>query len=141
MRHGRAMLLAAAIIASPAATRAHGPETEIMPPEAHMLAAAGAIVLIDIRRPDEWFETGVPEHAHAIRGDGPLFAEKLEALTGGRRNVQVALICTVGMRTKALQQKLTESGYTNIISVRGGLTGGGGEKGWIGYRLPMVEGP
>ncbi len=114
---------------------------ELSPPEAHRLAAAGLIILVDVRRPDEWLETGVPEHAHPLQMDHPLFFEKLEALVSARRGKPVVLICQAGVRTKALQQKMREIGYRDIAHVAGGVAGFGADKGWVGYKLPLVEGP
>jgi rhodanese-related sulfurtransferase len=133
------MLLGLAV-ACGASTHALSDE-ELSPPEAHRLAAAGLVILIDVRRPDEWFETGVPEHAHAVQMGHPLFATKVEALAGGERAKPLVLICQAGIQTRALQRKLIESGYRSVAHVRGGVAGLGTDKGWIGYGLPVVESP
>jgi rhodanese-related sulfurtransferase len=114
---------------------------ELSPPEAHRLAAAKLILLIDVRRPDEWLETGVPEHAYAVQMEHPLFMTKLESLRDADRMRPVVLICQIGIRSRTLRQKLFESGYGEVAHVRGGVVGLGAEKGWIGYGLPLVEGP
>jgi rhodanese-related sulfurtransferase len=116
-------------------------DEELSPPEAHRLAAAGRVLLIDVRRPDEWLETGVPEHAHAIQMGHPLFMTKIEALSSGEPAKPLVLICQAGVQTRALQRKLIEIGYRNVVHVRGGVAGLGADKGWIGYGLPVVEGP
>jgi rhodanese-related sulfurtransferase len=140
MDRRRALLLGLGAAVWPVAVRAQI-EEDMSPPEAHRLAAAGRIILIDVRRPDEWLETGVPEHAHPIQMEHPLFMTKLEALAGAGRTKPVVLICQAGVRTKAFRQKLVESGYPAVSQVRGGVAGFGGEKGWVGYGLPVVEGP
>jgi rhodanese-related sulfurtransferase len=116
-------------------------DQELSPPEAHRLAAAGLAVLIDIRRPDEWLETGVPEHAHPIPMGHPLFLAKVEAIAGADRTKPLILICQAGVQTRALQRKLIDSGFRNVTHVRGGVAGLGTDKGWVGYGLPMVESP
>jgi rhodanese-related sulfurtransferase len=116
-------------------------DEELSPPEAHRLAAAGLVILIDVRRPDEWLETGVPEHAHAVQMGHPMFMTKIEVLTGSGRAKPLVLICQAGVQTRALQRKLIDSGYRDVAHVRGGVTGSGTEKGWVGYGLPLVESP
>jgi rhodanese-related sulfurtransferase len=140
MDRRRALLLGLAAASWPVAFRARADE-DLSPPEAHRLAAAGRIILIDVRRPDEWLETGVPEHATPIQMEHPLFMAKLEAIPGAGRTKPIVLICQAGVRTTALRQKLIESGYPAVSQVRGGVAGFGGEKGWVGYGLPVVEGP
>ena len=64
---------------------------QIAAPEAHELAAAGKLTIIDVRRPSEWRETGLPEGAVGIslhnlvyleRGD---FAADVAAALNGDR--------------------------------------------------------
>jgi rhodanese-related sulfurtransferase len=134
------MLLGFAVVFGAAPPCALADE-ELSPPEAHRLAAAGVVVLIDIRRPDEWLETGVPEHAHPIQTGHPMFMTKVEALAGAGRDKPLVLICQAGVQTRALQRKLIESGFPKVAHVRGGVAGLGTDKGWVGYGLPMVESP
>jgi rhodanese-related sulfurtransferase len=110
------------------------------PPEAHKLAAEKKALLVDIRRPDEWAETGVGEHAVRIDMEDPHFITKLNAAMGGDRTRPVALICRTASRTRVVQQALMQHGYTRIINVEGGMVGNGRDKGWIAHGLPVKRG-
>lgn len=113
----------------------------IPPEEAHKLAAEKKVVLIDIRRADEWAETGVGEHAVKIDMEDPMFAAKLNSAMGNDRTRPVALICRTASRTRVVQQALVQSGYTRVINVEGGMIGNAVDKGWISKGLPVVRGP
>ena len=116
--------------------------TVMSPAEAHAQASAGKIVLIDVRTPQEWRETGVPASAHAVtmHQDGKAFLEALAKLTGGDRNRPVAIICRTGNRTTALQGQLKQIGFTNILNVAEGVAGGRNGPGWQRSGLPMRAG-
>jgi rhodanese-related sulfurtransferase len=62
--------------------------------EAHAAAQSDDVVLIDIRTPEEWRETGIPAAAHAIdMYEGPKdFTDKLLQTVGGDPTRRVALI-------------------------------------------------
>ena len=55
------------------------------PHEAAKLSSDKKILLIDIRRPEEWAETGVAENAHKLDMTDELFLSKLSKITGGNR--------------------------------------------------------
>lgn len=107
--------------------------------EAHALAVKGELVLVDIRHPEEWKETGVPESGHAItmHQKGPEFLRQLEAATGGDKSKPVALICATGSRTTYLQKPLQQQGYSNVLNVTEGMMGSRSGKGWIKAGLPV----
>jgi rhodanese-related sulfurtransferase len=124
----------------PATAMAQTSPVNISPPEAHKLAAGKEVVLVDIRRPDEWAETGVGEHAVKIDMEDPLFVAKLNAAMGNDRTKPVALICRTASRTRVVQQALMQHGYTRVINVEGGMIGNGADKGWIAHGLPVTRG-
>ena len=107
--------------------------------EAHRAAVAGEVILIDIRRPDEWAQTGVPQGAHALDMRGPDFLAELSAATGGDRDRPVALICARGVRSAALGARLAEAGYTRVLNVPEGMLGSGAGPGWIASGLPVTR--
>lgn len=105
---------------------------------AHKGALSGEILLIDIRRPDEWQRTGVGEGAIPLdmrRGD---FTDALLARTQGKTDRPVALICARGVRSRGLGARLTKAGFTNIIDVPEGMLGSGAGPGWVKSALPVV---
>lgn len=93
--------------------------------------ALGALVdkgvkLVDIRRPDEWRETGVIPGsvlltAFDARGQfNADFPSEFEALVD--REEEVAIICRSGNRSTALSRTLAERvGYTRVYNVSGGI--------------------
>jgi rhodanese-related sulfurtransferase len=106
---------------------------------AHDLAARGEILLIDIRRPDEWAATGSPASAHRLDMRRDDFTQALLELTGGARDVPIALICMRGVRSSRLTNRLTEAGFTRVIDVPEGMLGSGAGPGWISRGLPVTR--
>ncbi|MEJ6389392.1 rhodanese-like domain-containing protein [Gymnodinialimonas ulvae] len=104
---------------------------------AHEMAQAGEIVLIDIRRPDEWEATGSPASGHRLDMRRDDFSQALLELTGGATDARVALICARGVRSSRLTNRLMEAGFTNIIDVPEGMLGSGAGPGWIREGLPV----
>jgi rhodanese-related sulfurtransferase len=135
----RTALAAAALLALSPFAWAQPAPTNISPPEAHKLAAENKAVLVDIRRPEEWADTGVAEHAVKIDMEDPLFAAKLNAAMGNDRTRPVALICRTANRTRVVQQALAQQGYTRVINVEGGMIGNAADKGWIAHGLPVTR--
>ena len=106
--------------------------------EAHIGAFTGDITLIDIRRPDEWARTGIPEGAIAIDMRDPDFVTKLLAQVSGPDAV-IALICARGVRSRHLAGRLKEVGFTHILDVPEGMLGSGAGPGWLVAGLPVTQ--
>ena len=106
--------------------------------EAHAAATAGDILLIDIRRPDEWQQTGIGEGARPLDMRRDDFIPELTKMTAGRTDAPVALICAAGVRSARLSRRLTEAGFTNIIDVPEGMRGSKAGPGWVRTGLPTV---
>lgn len=105
-------------------------------PDAHAKTVAGEIFLIDIRRPDEWRRTGVPEGAYPIDMRRKDFIGALADLTGADPTRPIALICARGVRSARLARKLSEVGYSRIIDVPEGMQGSASGPGWLARQLP-----
>lgn len=110
---------------------------QISTPDAHKLASAGDITLIDIRRPDEWAKTGSGQGAVRLDMRRDDFTTELAKITGGDTSKPVALICARGVRSARLTNRLTEAGFTNIIDVPEGMLGSAAGPGWIKRGLPL----
>ncbi len=110
----------------------------LTPPEASALADAGKILLIDIRRPDEWAETGVPAGAHPLDMRRPDFTQALLALAGGNPGRPIALICARGVRSNRMSGHLAEAGFTRIGDVGEGMLGSPDGPGWLARGLPVT---
>jgi rhodanese-related sulfurtransferase len=139
-----ALLLCAGVLATGGAIAAqwynilarNGAAT-LTPREAYAAAQRGDILLVDIRRPDEWARTGLAEGAMPIDMRRPDFAEKL-LMYAGTSDRAIALICARGVRSRQLSRQLGEAGFTNVIDVPEGMLGSGAGPGWIGAGLPLA---
>jgi rhodanese-related sulfurtransferase len=107
-------------------------------PTAFQRAATGEIVLVDIRQPEEWGQTGSPRGAHRLDMRRPDFIAALTDLAGGDRSRPVAVICATGGRSARLANALTESGFTQVLDVSEGMLGSSAGPGWIARGLPIV---
>ena len=106
--------------------------------DAHAQAVAGQILLIDIRRPDEWARTGVGVGAVPLDMRRPDFTDVLQALTEGNSDRPIALICARGVRSRHLAGRLYAAGFSQIIDVPEGMMGSGAGPGWLRAGLPVV---
>lgn len=126
-----------ALLIAPAALA--GPQVD--PARAHQLVQAKKVVLVDVRRPDEWRASGTPRGAllitmHGKRGvDG--FVDALKAALDGDKTRPVALICAAGGRSSYLQGQLEARGFKTVYDVEEGVMGGLLSKGWKARGLPM----
>ncbi len=109
---------------------------DISPQQAHELASKGEILLVDVRTPNEWAKTGLPEGAVAISLQDPQFLQKLEEAAGGDHDRKVAFICASGGRSMQVAQALKQYGWNNTINVAGGMTGSMRQQGWVQLGLP-----
>jgi len=110
---------------------------DLTPPEAHALAIAGQITLIDVRRPDEWASTGSGEGAHRLDLRRDDFIPEVLKLVSGDTSAPVAVICARGVRSNRMSRALTNAGFTNIIDVPEGMLGSQAGPGWIARDLPL----
>lgn len=108
------------------------------PDEALAAAKAGDILLVDIRRPDEWAKTGVPKHAVAFDLRDADFLQNVE--TARTSDVQpVAVICARGVRSARLTKQLAEAGVGPLVDVPEGMLGSFAGPGWLKRGLPVVQ--
>ncbi len=129
----------AALLMLGAATPAASQNTplNITPPAAAKLVAENQAILVDIRTPAEWRETGVAEGAHRLDMTDPMFDAKLSRLVEGDRTRPIALICRTASRTRTVQAALMQGGFKTVINVEGGMIGNQADKGWIAHGLPV----
>jgi len=85
------------------------------------------VPMFDIRRSEEWKQTGVVEGSKKLTfvdKNGRLTPEFLPKFTSAvGKDEPVILICRTGNRTRALASHLTqELGYTNVHHVKNGIT-------------------
>jgi rhodanese-related sulfurtransferase len=129
-----ALILMAATLAAPA----HASDGILTAAEAHRAAQAGEILLVDIRRPDEWRRTGIPEGALPLDMRRPDFVVQLDQAVGGDRSRPVALICAAGVRTARVASALRRMGFSDLHDVSEGMTGSRAGPGWLRAGLPVT---
>jgi rhodanese-related sulfurtransferase len=106
--------------------------------QAYEGALRDQVVLVDIRRPDEWARTGVGAGAVPLDMRRPDFIDVLRAQVGGKTDTPIALICARGVRSRAMSARLSAAGFTTIIDVPEGMLGSGAGPGWLKSGLPVV---
>ena len=92
--------------------------------------------IFDVRRPDEWRQTGVIKSSKLltfVNGSGKLNPEFLPRFTSMvSKDDPVILVCRTGNRTSQLARYLVEElGYTNVHNVKNGITQ------WIRDKQPV----
>lgn len=96
------------------------------------------VPLYDIRRPEEWKQTGVIEGSKKLTfvdKNGRLKADFIPAFTSDiPKDQPVILICRTGNRTSTLARHLSkELGYSNIYNVKHGITS------WMRNGGPVIK--
>lgn len=139
-------VIVAMVIAGVIATQWKGANAEqinqnINPIQAHQKAENKEILIIDIRRPDEWKKTGIAKNAIPIDMRNKNFTQKLRQIMKKTKIEKIALICAKGVRSKWLAKKLAKEGFKNIIDINEGMIGRSKNTGWINRKLPIVKVP
>jgi len=129
--------LAAALIFTAAEA---GTDGIITPQAALDRASHGELTIIDIRRPDEWRDTGLPAGAaratvNFSRG-GSDFLARMRKVTGGDKDAPIALICAAGVRSRHAAALLRNRGYRNVLDISEGMLGNARGPGWLQRQLP-----
>jgi rhodanese-related sulfurtransferase len=98
---------------------------DVSPAEVRSLKDQGAVV-IDVRRADEWRQTGIVDGSRLITAfdaNGrlvPAFTNQVQAVAG--KNGLVVLICRTGNRSAAAAKLLADAGYDQVFNAAGGIT-------------------
>lgn len=111
--------------------------SDASPPDVLSSVRDGRLLLVDVRRPDEWERTGLAEGALPIDMRRPDF---VEAVRQARLDATqpVALICARGVRSQRLTTRLIDAGITPIVDVPEGMLGSFAGPGWLKRGLPVV---
>lgn len=107
------------------------------PPEAMEAAIAGDILLVDVRRPDEWATTGVPQCAVGIDMRRDYFLEVVLAARAYSEQ-PVAVICARGVRSARVTRLFEEAGIASIVDVSEGMLESRAGPGWLQRGLPVT---
>ena len=114
--------------------------------EAQKRVSTGILLLIDVRSPGEWRDTGLATGAVPIsihREDGlEGFVSEVRDRTNGNQSRQIALICASGIRSARAARALNKAGYTRLFNVREGMRGNLKDgPGWLKRSLPLEDWP
>lgn len=103
--------------------------------DAHERELAGRTILIDVRKPDEWNETGRPQGCFGITLQDANFLEQVQKLTEGDETRSIAFTCKTGGRSSEAADRAKAAGHINIANVKGGF------QAWSEAGLPTEKGP
>jgi molybdopterin/thiamine biosynthesis adenylyltransferase/rhodanese-related sulfurtransferase len=84
---------------------------------ARELADRDGVALVDVREPAEWSDGYIPGAARVPRGS---LEERIGAVAPDRSQ-PIALYCASGKRSALAARTLEELGYTDVVSVAGGI--------------------
>ena len=121
------------------ATRIAAADGRMTAAEAHRAALAGDILLVDIRTPDEWKDSGVPEGALPLDMRRLEFVADLDRALDGDRSQPVALICAAGVRSARVAEALRRMGFSDVHDVSEGMHGSDAGPGWLRAGLPVTR--
>lgn len=103
--------------------------------QAYEGVTSGARILVDVRRLDEWNETGRPKGSFGVTLQDPAFVTKVSQLVEGDKDAAIAMSCRTGGRSLQGSNKLVAAGFTNVSNVEGGFLE------WEKQGLPIDEPP
>jgi rhodanese-related sulfurtransferase len=136
-----ALALAAAAM-TPAALAQQGQAAQAAPfrtvSSEDFAKAPGGAVLVDVREPSEWAQTGAPAGAQLISISRPDFVDAVLKAVSGDKSKPVAVICRSGSRSVKAAEQLSAAGFTKITNIGDGMIGREGVgKGWLAATLPL----
>ncbi len=108
-------------------------------PEAEARMQDGELILLDIRSPEEWRETGIAKGAWPVSMHERDFGERLQAILAQYPPDQIALICAVGGRSGHVTGILEKNGITGVADLSEGMQGNARGPGWIARGLDVVS--
>ncbi len=119
---------------------AFSPKRDLTNQQTYSMLEKDELILIDIREPFEWKQSGVAKGALTIPMTDPKFIDIFTQLRIDNPEKTIAFICASGRRSEVVRAELAKRGFKNIYSVFGGTTGNGVTS-WVKEGLPMVSYP
>lgn len=114
-------------------------ETPILSaPDAQERLESGELILLDIRTPEEWQDTGIAKGAWPVSMHREDFKARLDAILAVYPPEQIALICAVGGRSGGVTGALERGGIVGVSDVSEGMMGSARGAGWIARGLEVV---
>ncbi|WP_237154187.1 rhodanese-like domain-containing protein [Oryzibacter oryziterrae] len=123
----RPLLLAAFLLAAtPALAVDH-----LDPAVVDAAVSAGQTVLIDIRTPEEWADTGLARGATPLDMTSASFLTDLKQVIDSNPGKKLTFICRSGHSSGMLTDQLEHAGLPGLADVKGGMNA------WVQESLPM----
>ncbi len=107
-------------------------------PDVRDALARGDVLLIDIRRPDEWKLTGIAQNAIPLDMRRPDFIDALVDIRRATPDLPVVLTCARGVRSRRMTTRLRDAGIDQVIDMPEGMLGSRAGPGWIARGLPLT---
>ena len=107
--------------------------------EAWEAMQTGELLMLDIRTPKEWEQSGVPQGAWPVDMYNPNFGRALQAIISRNPGKRIGMICAVGGRTGYVEGVLRKNGFPEIVNVGEGMHGSKHGAGWLKRGLPVVS--
>lgn len=115
-------------------------EARVMSAEDALAASeAGEIVLIDIRQPEEWAQSGMAAGAVPLPLRDKQIGAKLGAILDRAGDRPLAFICATGKRSAYLTEQLAKAGVTNVVDISEGMFGSAAGPGWLKRGQPVEK--
>jgi len=108
-------------------------------PEAQNAMENDQVLMLDIRSPGEWDETGIAQGALPVSMHTPDFSTNLTRILAQSNGRKIALICATGGRTEYVIKVLEKNGISGLVDVSEGMIGNQRGPGWIARGLPVVD--
>jgi rhodanese-related sulfurtransferase len=133
VRRRLAVLLCVLLVSAPGGATAEG--IRVMTVEqAREAARSNTLILVDVRTPEEWRESGVPDVAVPLDMREKGFVDELMALRRENPGAQLGLICATGGRSGYVSQWLRRNGVEGVVDVAAGMHT---REGWLANELPV----
>jgi rhodanese-related sulfurtransferase len=102
---------------------------EITAAAAYTRYQTGADYFLDVRTPEEW------ELLHLQNSTLIPLADLPKRLTELPNDRKIVVVCATGSRSRQAQEMLQQAGFTQAVSMKGGLTA------WEAAGYPVITGP
>ncbi|MEI8397224.1 MAG: rhodanese-like domain-containing protein [Rhodospirillaceae bacterium] len=109
--------------------------------EAYAAAGRGELLIIDVRTPAEWRDTGIPAGSKTAEFGSPAFVGAVADAVLSDKSHPIALICRSGNRSTKAKQALEASGFTHVLNISEGMAGSSAGPGWLKRALPISPCP
>ena len=109
--------------------------------EAYAAAKRGELLIIDVRTPVEWRETGIPEGAKTAEFGASAFVGAVIEAVASDKSRPIAVICRSGNRSTKAADALKANGFSQVLNIREGMSGSSAGPGWLKRGLPISPCP